>query len=143
MKKAALFLSLFLAGCCTCKDMPVQTIVNEIHHTQTVTERDTVFEQYNTIIREVDSVSLAAYGIQMQAAQKAWLVESRALQRQIREFQQQEAVHDTTTVFVDKPYPVEVERRLTWWQATAMRVGWLAMGLAVLTVAWWVIKRRI
>lgn len=145
MKNGALLIlaALVLAGCCTCKGIPVQTVTNEIHHTERVYERDTIWEETTTVVREVDSVALAQYGIRMEQAQRAWLVESKALQKQIRELQQQEATHDTVTIVQEREVPVtvEVEKPLTWWQQTSIRIGHLSLALGVLTVGYIGLRR--
>ena len=126
-----LFVLLLLAavtmgGCRSVKYVPVVE-----HHTETIVKRDsvisrdTIIDQSQVIVREVDSATMAKYGIQLKDMQRAWLIESSRLQKQISELLQSHA--DTVTVRDSIPYPVPVteyvEKQLSWWQQTRLHLG--------------------
>lgn len=105
----SLLVFLMLSSCTTTRYVPVVETHTETQIiTDTITQRDTIEQATTTIIRELDSLQMAQYGIQLAAHQRAWLVEKSNLQRQISTLQQThaEAVHDT--IIRPEPYPVEV-----------------------------------
>lgn len=135
-----------LLSACKTEYVPVETVHHEYHHaSDTIRERDSVFNEKETIIRETnrgDSALLASLGIQLSEGQKAILI----LQREIEQLKSEkhETLHDTIikndTILV--PYPVE--RKLSFWERTQMvSVGFVATTVIIavfLLVRW--LRRR-
>lgn len=121
---AVIFTIIFVSivGCRTVyKPYPVPEIHTEHHyHTDSVNHTDSVIDYQTTIIREVDSTTMAQYGIRLAQAEKAWLIQSDKLYREIEILRTSKRdsifIHDSIHV----PYPVdvirEVEKPLKQWQ---------------------------
>lgn len=138
-----LLLSLLFSGCTTTKYVPVTQQHTEHHwHTDSVKQRDSVHTENTTIIREVDSVAMAKYGIQLRNAERAWLVQSREMESRLRELEHMTATHDTIHDSIPAPYPVEVIKEvpaeLTWWQQTRIHIGGVVFWLLAFAVAWYI-----
>jgi len=134
----ALLLGLLLMGCTTTKYVTVPEVHEHWHHsTDTIVKTDSVIDRQTTIIREVDSVTMAQYGIRMSALQMAWLIQTDRLQRELSRMQ--ESRTDTVTVHDSIPYPVEVvkevPRELSWWQQALMHTGGIAILLLIIFAA--------
>lgn len=115
-----------LPGCTTTKYVPVTQTHTEHHwHTDSVHQIDSVINEKNTIIREVDSAAMAQYGIQLKNAERAWLIETQSLRREIERLESMSTTSDTLHDTIPQPYPVEVqvEKQLSWWQRTQMYAG--------------------
>ena len=130
-----------LSSCTTTRyvEVPGPTHTEIRHRTDTVHQTDTLIDHKETIIREADSAMLAQFGIQLDGAQKAWLIQSQQLQREINRLKQSRT--DTIHVTDSVPYPVEVpvekivEKPLTYWQQLRMQTGdiaLIALGIALL-----------
>jgi hypothetical protein len=78
---------------------------------------------------QLDSAEMAKYGIQLKNAERAWLVKSWELERQIEALQRLTAERDTVHDSIPVPYPVE--KRLTKWQQAAIDWGHWIMALLV------------
>lgn len=97
------------------------------HQRDTLIQRDTIEQAQMTIVRQLDSASMAEYGIRLEKAERAWLIQTDALRREVSELRQHRA--DTVTVRDSIPYPVEVpvikevEKPPNRWQRLSMRVG--------------------
>lgn len=131
----------FLSGCTTTKyvEVPGPTHTEVRHTRDTVEITDTLIDHRETIIREADSATMARFGIQISGMEKAWLIQTQQLQREINRLK--EAHRDTVHVTDSVPYPVEVpveklvEKELTWWQQQRMQMGDIAfafLGIALL-----------
>ena len=130
-----LALCALFGSCTTTKYVPVTEQHTEHHwHTDSVKERDSVHTENTTIIREVDSVAMAKYGIQMQNNQRAWLVLQREMENRLRELEHMTATRDT--IHDSIPYPVEVIKevpaKLSLGQKTMMMTGGIAIALLVI-----------
>ena len=129
-----------LGSCTTTEYVPVPEVHEHWHHsTDTILKTDTIIDRQTTTIREVDSATMAQYGIQMKDMQRAWLIETNRLQRELSELMQSHAdtIHERDSIPV--PYPVEVVKdvaaELTWWQQTRMGVGGIViLGLIIFVV---------
>ena len=70
---------------------------------------------------------MAQYGIQLKDMQRAWLVETNRLHRELSELKKTRAdtIHERDSIPV--PYPVEVVKEvakpLTWWQQTRLHIA--------------------
>lgn len=139
------FISMMLCGCKQTEYVTVPE-VHEVHHhhTDSVHEVDSVIQERNTIIRELDSAAMAKYGIQLKNAQRAWLVETNELRREIERLQ---AIRNDSTAKVDSvPYPVPVPTpvpaELSWWQQTRLHIANIVLYLLGICAAVWIIKRK-
>ena len=125
-------------SCTTTKYVPVTETHTEHHwHTDSVKERDSTHTERETIIRELDSVAMARYGIQMQANQRAWLVLQREMENRLRELEHMSAHKDTVRDSIPKPYPVTeyVERKRTTFEWMLIIVGIAALFGGILWLA--------
>ena len=141
-----LLLCAMLSGCTTTKYVPVTEQHTEHHwHTDSVKERDSVHTENTTIIREVDSASMAKYGIQMQANQRAWLVLQREMEQRLRELEHMTATHDTIRDSIPCPVEVikEVPAKLTWWQQTRLHLANILLYLLLIVGIIWIAKKHL
>jgi hypothetical protein len=149
MKQLFFFILTFslvvLSGCKTAQPTIVERHTTEHHwHTDTVKERDSVYRENRTVIRELDSAAMAKYGIQLRNAERAWLVQSHELEARLRELEHMIARGDTVRDSIPVPYPVEKEvpAKLTWWQQTRMGIGTWALILTALFVLYKIIRSK-
>ncbi|MBR1787620.1 MAG: hypothetical protein IJ762_00315 [Bacteroidaceae bacterium] len=130
-----LLLALVLESCRTERIVTVPEYHEHIvHQHDTLIQRDTVQHERNTIVREVDSTAMAAYGIRLDKAERAWLIQTEALRREVSQLRQ----HQTDTVILHDsiPVPYPVEKPLTWWQSTSIKwFKWLLL-LLVAIMGW-------
>ena len=162
MKKARYFIILLilLSGCRTVyvdRPYPVPEVHTEHHyHSDSTSQVDSVINQQTTIIREVDSATMAQYGIRLEQAEKAWLIESNNLQREIEKLRQIKRdsvfIHDSIPVPYPVPEPYAVPAELTAWQIFRIKLanilliaGFIAAayGLYRIRSKWWPIVKRI
>ena len=70
--------------------------------------RDTISKQEKVIIRELDSVQMAQYGIELEDAKKAWLIQ---VERQMQQIQQMQQIRTDTIIRHDSiSVPVYIEK---------------------------------
>lgn len=126
MVMALVAIGLIVCGCKSVEYVPVPE-VHEIHHhhTDSVIQRDSVVKESLTTVMQLDSAEMAKYGIQLKAAERAWLVRTKELEREIERIM---ALRTDSTAKRDSiPYPVEVKVEvpadLTWWQRTRIYMG--------------------
>ena len=91
---------------------------------------------------------MAKYGIQLKNDERAWLVKTKELERQIQQLMQltqtKDSVHDT----VPMPYPVvrDVNRELSSWERLRMNVGTIAIIAAIAFIigvtAWRIVRKK-
>lgn len=134
-----------LMGVVGCKQVELVAVPQqhtEHHwHTDSVFQRDSVVKESLTTVMQIDSAAMAKYGIQLKSAERAWLVKTQEMERVIQELMAKSATKDTVRDSVAVPYPVEVEKKLTWWQKTKMDAGgWAILVMAVVVLL--VIGRR-
>ena len=79
---------------------------------------------------QLDSAAMAQYGIQLKNAERAWLVKSWELERQIENLQRLTAYRDTIRDTIQVPYPVE--KKLSKWQQA--KVDWGGWALLIVVV---------
>ena len=146
---AALMMCGLMMSCKTVEYVELPSQHTEHHwHTDSVVKTDSVIREKETTIMQLDSAAMAQYGITLKAAERAWLVRTAEMERQIQQLmqmsQQKDSVHDTI------PYPVEVVKEvpadLTWWQQTRLHLAnivlWLLLFVAVVCGAKWYIKNK-
>ena len=142
----ALTVCALLGSCTTTKYVTVPEVHEHWHHsTDTIRQTDSIIDRQTTTIREVDSATMARYGIQMKDIQRAWLIETNRLQRELSELRQShtDTVHERDSI----PYPVEVVKEvpaeLTWWQQTRLYLANTLLVVLGLVGIGWVVKKRL
>jgi hypothetical protein len=133
-----LLLCALLTGCTTTKYVTVPEVHEHWHHsTDTIHKTDSIIDRQTTTIREVDSATMARYGIQIKQMQRAWLIESNRLQRELSELKQShtDTIHERDSI----PYPVEVTKEvpapLTWWQQARLHLANVVLYLLLIILA--------
>ena len=122
------FLAIISLVCaCSPKVMTVPEVHNFYHHdTDSVFINDSVIERQTTIIREVDSATMAQFGIQMERQQRAWLIQNDLLKKEISMLKQSK--NDTVHIRDSIPVPYPVEKKVT----AKERLGYLTNDLIVI-----------
>ena len=124
--------SLLLVGCSPNVVTVEKTHTEYVHNTDTLTIKDTVRSNTNTIIREArpeDSLLLAQYGIRLRDNERMLLFLQKQLEQEKSE--SREVVHDTTIVRDTIPQIVTVEKELSWWERQKIALEGILKLLAV------------
>ena len=128
-------------GCKSIEYVPVESSHVEHHwHHDSVEIVDTFIKDKSTIIRELDSAAMAEYGIRLNNAERAFLVQVQEFEKQVKELK--EAKKDTAYIEKEVQVPVPVERKLNKWEQFKMDYGAVAFGgslVAVILVIIWVV----
>ena len=133
--------ALFMLSCKT-EYIPVETSHTEHHwHTDSIKEVDSVIHERHTTIMQLDSLAMAQYGIQLKNAERAWLVKSWELERQIENMQRLTAIRDTARDTIQVPYPVE-KKLSKWQQAKIDWGGWAMLAADVMIILFFVFALR-
>ena len=124
---------LFMYSCKT-EYIPVeQTHIEHHWHTDSIIQKDSVVKESMTTVMQLDSAAMAKYGIQLKNAERAWLVKSWELERQIENLLRLTAIRDTVRDTIQVPYPVE--KKLSKWQQTKVDWGgWAMLGVLVVII---------
>ena len=141
MRKLLFFaiMAAVLAGCKQTEYVPVVE-THDVHHwhTDSVKQKDSVYHEKTTTIMQLDSAAMAAYGIKLKSAERAWLVKTAELERQIERLMAMSATKDS--VHDSIPYPVEVikevPREPSGIERGLMMVGILAIMIIIICVVW-------
>lgn len=128
----------WLTSCTTTKVVTVPEVHEQHHHhTDSVFKRDSVIDHKTTTIRELDSAAMAQYGIKLERAERAWLIQTDRLQRELSELK--EAKNDTVIQRDSVPYPVEVikevPRQSNWFERIMFCTGIISILCLILFVA--------
>jgi hypothetical protein len=100
---------LTMCSCTTTKLVPIELAHTEHHwHTDSVINTDSVIVDRETVVMQLDSAAMAKYGIHLKAAERAWLVRTAELERQIARMEAMSMTKDTVRDSIPVPYPVEV-----------------------------------
>lgn len=128
-----LLVVLLLSACKETEYVPVveQHEVHH-HHTDTVRQTDSILNEKTTVIREVDSATMAQYGIELRNAERAWLVLQKDMERRIHELMQ--AKNDTLIIRDTIQVPVPVERKLTKWEQVKLDIGGYMAGIIIISI---------
>lgn len=135
----SLVLCLIIAMLTSCKHVEYVTVPEvhtEIHHTiDSVRQVDSVIDRHTVVVREVDSATMAQYGIQLEHAQRAWLIQSDRLQREIERLR--ETKGDTVIIrdSVPVPYPIEVVKKETYVPGLVRFLAWIGGILLLVVIA--------
>ena len=140
--KKLLFLAIMAAVLAGCKQTEYVPVVetHDVHHwhTDSVKQKDSVYHEKTTTIMQLDSAAMAQYGIQLKSAERAWLVKTAELERQIERLMAMSATKDS--VHDSIPYPVEVikevPREPSKIERGLMLVGTLALMALIVLVVW-------
>lgn len=140
----ALLLLTAMGSCTTTKYVTVPEVHEHWHHqTDTIMRTDSIIDHQQIIIREVDSATMAQYGIKLKDMQRAWLIENNRLRKQLSELMKSRA--DTTIVHdsIPVPYPVEVKvpAELTQWQQIRISLANLLLYAIGAMSAWLLLKK--
>ena len=146
-------MTLFLAALTLCVVIlmsgcsPKVVAVPEVHHeyqshTDSVIICDSVIDRQTNIIREVDSATMSQYGITLKNAERAWLIQSDRLQREIQQLK--ERSNDTIEVrdTINVPYPVEVVKKPSFIDRVKQYISSLLLICIILFILWFILKRR-
>lgn len=135
----AVLLLISFSGCTTTGKVVTVPEVHEHHHwhSDTIRQTDSVVNNQTTVIREVDSATMAQYGIRLDKAQRAWLIQNDRLQREIERLQSISNTSDTVRDSIPVPYPVEklVPRERSKVEWGLIVVGILSLMILILYVA--------
>lgn len=141
----AIALMLSFSGCTTKEKVVTVPEVHELHHwhSDTIRQTDSVVNNQTTVIREVDSATMVQYGIRLDKAQRAWLIQNDRLQREIERLQSISNTSDTVRDSIPIPYEVvkEVPAKLSSLQTGLMVSGLFAI-LALILVVVCKLKRK-
>ena len=104
---------LLLMGCKSVEYVPVVEN-HDVHHwhTDSVYQRDSVVKESLTTVMQLDSAAMAQYGIQLKSAERAWLVKTDELERQIEHLMAMTSVKDSIHDSIPYPVPVEVVKEV-------------------------------
>jgi len=130
----------FLCSCTTTRYVTVPEVHEQHHwHTDSVHKTDSVIHEKQTTIRELDSAAMAQYGIQIRQNEKAWLVMSNELRREIERLEAMCADRDTVRDSIPKPYPVEVIKEVpaqkTLLERAVFCAGLISIMILILIIA--------
>lgn len=131
MKKIYFVSIYFIVLSCTTTKYVTVPEVHEVHHhhTDSVFQTDSVIHEKQTTIMQLDSAEMAKYGIRLNQAEKAWLIRTEELQRQIERLEAMSSERDTVKeeipVIVEKE--VYVPKKLNWFQTTLIWTGGLSI----------------
>lgn len=138
-----LLLCALLSGCTTTKYVPVPEVHEHWHHsTDTIHKTDSIIDRQTTTIREVDSATMARYGIQLKDMQRAWLIKTNRLQRELSELRQihTDTIHEHDSIPVPYEVTKEVPAPLTWWQQARLHLANVVLYLLLIILLWKIYK---
>ena len=126
---------LLLTGCKSKEFVPVVETHTEHHwHTDSVRQVDSIFQESTTLIREVDSATMAQYGIQLKNMERAWLIQNDKLQRELSKLQ---SVKTDTFIKIDsvpKIITKEVEKKISLKDRIQTFFGDVIIGLVIVGI---------
>ena len=146
----ALFIVVFallaLNSCTTTRVVKVPEVHEVIHHqSDTVIQKDSVIHEKETVIMKLDSATMAQYGIQLKATERAWLVSTKKLEKELQRIAKIKT--DTLTIRDSIPYPVEVTKevqaKISRWQRLKMNIGLIFIGSIIVIIAAIFFRKRI
>lgn len=140
---AACFL---LPSCTTTKYVPVVEKHDDHHwHTDSVIQKDSTYHEKETTIMQLDSAEMARYGIRLKQAERAWLVRTNELQRQIERLEAMSATRDTVRDSIPYPVevPVEVAKPLPWWKQAFLTLGYGSALVMVFLIVIGYLRKRL
>jgi hypothetical protein len=131
-------------SCTTTKYVTVPEIHDQHHwHTDSIHQTDSIIKENITTVMQLDSSAMAEYGIKLKGAERAWLVKTQEMERQIQMLLQmniqKDSVHDTVPV----PVPVikEVPAELSWWQQLRIHIANILLWALLVVGVWLAVKK--
>lgn len=108
-----------------------------VHKTEYVTKHDSTIREKETTIMQLDSAAMAAYGIRLENAEKAWLVKTRELERYLSELSHLKSdtvyvSHSDSSSVTD---PIYIDKPLTKYQQHCISSFWPLVLALILCVA--------
>ena len=143
-----MIVAIIIGALCSCstqqKIVPLPEIHEQHHwHTDSIHQTDSIILETQTTIMQLDSAAMAQYGITLKNAERAWLIKSKELERQIQQLMQLSQTKDTVRDSI--PYPVEVVKevpaKLSWWQGLLVRLGYIALAIVIIYLIYLRFKR--
>lgn len=149
MKKLSIVFVMMVAALSGCRTqyVPIETvIVEKSDSSDTVEVTDTFYKEKTVVIKEMDSMMAAEYGIKLALSQKAYLV----LQKELERERSKDKKVEVKTIIREKKVevPVPVERELSRWESFCLEYGKVMVGatvVLVILVVWlilWLIRLR-
>lgn len=134
-------------GCKSTEYVPVvENHTETIHHHDTVKQIDSTHTEITTIIREVDSAMMAQYGIQLKAQERAFLIQTDKLQKEISRLKEIQRDSVAKQDSVPKIVIKEVEKKQSFWDRIHMFFSDVVMFLIIFIVlytVYWLMKNRL
>jgi hypothetical protein len=133
-KLFVLVVAVVLTGCTTTRYVTLPESHTEHHwHTDSIHEVDSVIHETQTTIMQLDSAEMAKYGVKLKSAERAWLVRTSELERQIDQLLKLQATKDSVHDTISVPVPVEVKvpAVLSSMQRFFMAFGMIALGILI------------
>lgn len=141
MKKFAFLLlaALCLLACRT-KYVPVTEYHEKVvHQHDTTIQRDTLIDHQTTIVREVDSAMLSQYGIRLANAERAYLIESNRMMREVQQLLQKKI--DTLIVHDSVPVIIPVEKPPNLLQKTESGIANIVFWVILAGIAFFAVRK--
>ena len=138
---------LCLTGCKTQDLVLTVPEIHEVHHwhTDSTHNGDTLIREKETVVLPADSAMMAQFGVQLREHERAWMIRTRELERQLQRMER--TVTDRDTLHDSIPYPVEVPvevpAELTWWQQTRLHLANVVLWLLGILAVVWFVRRRV
>ncbi len=138
----AMLLCMLFGSCTTTKYVNVPVVEkHEVHHhhTDSIYQIDSTYHEKTTIIQQLDSAAMARYGIQLKAAERAWLIKTAELEKQLQQLERLTADRDTVRDSVPVPYavPEYIQKPLPWWKTALM---WIGFAFIIAFLSWILLK---
>ena len=151
MLGVVILILLIFCSCTTTEYVPVPQQHTEHHwHTDSIHQTDSIIRETQITIMQLDSAAMAKYGIQLQKAERAWLVRTAELERQIQQMMQmsttRDTVRDTVTVVVEAQSKPDVDSdgdSLTWWQQTRINIANIILYVLAIVAVYYIGKSHI
>ena len=152
MLGVVILILLLFCSCTTTEYVAVPQQHTEHHwHTDSVHTTDSVIKETQITIIQLDSAEMARYGIQLKAAERAWLVRTAELQRQIQQMMQmsmtKDTVRDTVTVVKEVDAKPAVNEGgngdLTWWQQTRINIANIILYVLAIVAVYYIGKSHL
>ena len=143
---AGIVAALLLCSCTTTRYVPVVETHEQHHwHTDSVKEKDSTYHEKTTIIRQLDSAAMAQYGIQLKAAERAWLIKTEELEWQLQQLERMTSDRDSVRDSIPVPYPVKeyVEKPLAWYERGLMFIGGSMLILLTAVAIIWRFRKKL
>ena len=114
-----------MLGSCKTEYVPIETVRTEYHHTRdSIHHTDSVIKEKQVTIMQLDSEAMAQYGIQLEAAEKAWLVLQQEMESKIKKLTEHKTDTFLKTDTIREAVPV-ITNKVRWQDKAA----WAGVGV--------------